>query len=325
MMLDIEFKFGGMKMKNYKLLIVTLGVFGIINTEMGVIGILPNLAEHFDVSIANAGMFVSLFAFAVAIAGPTMPLLCSRFPRKRLMVFILGAFTICNLISALSDNFTISLLARSLPAFLHPVYISMAFTLASTSVEESEAPKAVAKVMVGVSAGMVLGVPMVSFLASTINITSAMLFFALVNALVLLATIFFLPSSAPAQKVSYKDQLAVLKQSRIWVSMIAVLLLNGSVFGVYSYISNSLSISLGLSSGTISIVLFAYGVANIVGNMIAGRSLSKMPLRFIFTVLLALGSTYVLQYFFVDVSYPFLILLVIWGILAGCVGNINQY
>lgn len=52
-----------MKEKNNLLIfILTIGVFGIINTEMGVLGILPLLAEKFSISIAQAGLLVSLFA-----------------------------------------------------------------------------------------------------------------------------------------------------------------------------------------------------------------------------------------------------------------------
>ena len=58
-----------MKEKNNLLIfILTIGVFGIINTEMGVLGILPLLAEKFSISIAQAGLLVSLFALAVADA-----------------------------------------------------------------------------------------------------------------------------------------------------------------------------------------------------------------------------------------------------------------
>ena len=35
--------------------ILTTGVFGIINTEMGVIGILPLIAENFQVTVPEAG------------------------------------------------------------------------------------------------------------------------------------------------------------------------------------------------------------------------------------------------------------------------------
>jgi hypothetical protein len=42
--------------KQYPLIIfiLTIGVFGIINNEMGVIGILPSIAEHFHISVSKA-------------------------------------------------------------------------------------------------------------------------------------------------------------------------------------------------------------------------------------------------------------------------------
>ena len=50
--------------------ILTTGVFGIINTEMGVIGILPLIAENFQVTVPEAGWTVSIFALVVAISAP---------------------------------------------------------------------------------------------------------------------------------------------------------------------------------------------------------------------------------------------------------------
>ena len=56
-------------------LILTIGVFGILNTEMGIVGVIPYVSKEFGVSIPDAGLLVSGFALIVAIAGPTMPLL----------------------------------------------------------------------------------------------------------------------------------------------------------------------------------------------------------------------------------------------------------
>lgn len=133
--------------------ILAVGVFGILNTEMGFIGILPFIAVQFDVSIVEAGMLVSLFALGVAIAGPTMPLLFSGINRKAMMLLVIGIFILGNIVSIFASNFTTLLLARVIPAFFHPIYCSMAFSIAASSVEPERAPKAVAKIMVGVSAG----------------------------------------------------------------------------------------------------------------------------------------------------------------------------
>jgi len=42
-------------------LILTFGVFGILNTEMGVIGMLPLIADTFQVSVPQAGWTFSLW------------------------------------------------------------------------------------------------------------------------------------------------------------------------------------------------------------------------------------------------------------------------
>lgn len=312
-------------LKNLRIFILTLGVFSIINTEMGVIGILPMIADHYQVSITTAGLLVSMFALAVAVAGPTMPLLFSGMNRKHAMVMVLSVFTICNVISAFSLNFTITLIARVLPAFFHPVYVSLAFSVASGSVEPEKAPQAVSKVMTGVSAGMVLGVPIVSFIANLTSLMIAMIFFAVVNAVALLITILFIPSSPVEHKLSYGEQLMVLKESNTWISIIGVMLLNGAIFGVYSYISQYLTSVTDMTTGTISIILFIYGMANILGNAIAGKMLSRKPIRFILISFIGLTCLYIIQTILGDISLATTVIIFIWGILAGCVGNINQY
>ena len=46
--------------------ILTFGVFGIINTEMGVVGIIPQIAETFGVTVPQAGWTVGVFALVFA-------------------------------------------------------------------------------------------------------------------------------------------------------------------------------------------------------------------------------------------------------------------
>ena len=62
--------------------ILTFGVFGIINTEMGVVGIIPQIAETFGVTVPQAGWTVGVFALIVAVSAPVMPLLFSGTDRR---------------------------------------------------------------------------------------------------------------------------------------------------------------------------------------------------------------------------------------------------
>lgn len=315
-----------MQKQNYLLIfILTIGVFGIINTEMGVIGILPSIADHFHVSISKAGLLVSLFALAVAVSGPTMPLLFSGMNRKKVMLLVLGVFVLGNIVSIFTTNFTLALVARIVPAFFHPIYCSLAFTVAADSVSKEEAPKAVSKVFIGVSAGMVVGVPIVSFIANAASIEMAMAFFAIVNAIVFLATLIFVPSMPVEEKLSYGAQLSVLKKSITWLSIVAVILLNSAVFGVYSYLTEYLKTVTNMSSNTISLMLLIYGGANIIGNIAAGKLLTKNANKSVVIFPFALGAVYIILFLFGQFTIPMAILTLIWGILAGIGGNINQY
>ncbi|MEC0180795.1 MFS transporter [Paenibacillus peoriae] len=305
--------------------ILTLGVFGILNTEMGVIGILPMIADHYQVSISTAGLIVSLFALAVAVSGPTMPLLFSGMNRKKVMLLVLGIFIVGNLVSAFTSNFIVLLIARVVPAFFHPVYVSLAFTVAAASVGKEDASKAVAKVFVGVSAGMVLGVPVSSLIATYTSLTYAMLFFAAGTTVAFVATLLFVPTIPVAQRLSYGTQLRVLKRSVTWLSIAGVIFMNGAVFGVYSYLAEYLKTVTKYDWNTISVMLFLYGAANIVGNMMAGKLLANHPLRTVIFYPFAMLAVYIMLFSMGQFSVPMAFIVLIWGILGGIGGNITQY
>lgn len=305
--------------------ILTAGVFGIINTEMGVIGILPLIAEHFHVTVPEAGWTVSIFALVVAISAPIMPLLFSGINRKKVMLLALGVFTLNNIISMLTSNFTLLLIARALPAFLHPVYVSMAFTVAAGSVSKEKAPKAVAKVFIGVSAGMVLGVPVTSYIASEVSFTMGMMFFTVVNALVFVATLLFVPSMPVKEKLSYGAQLNVLKKKIVWYSIIAVTLINGALFGFFSYMSDYLKTVTEVSYSVISVLLLIYGLANIIGNVIAGKQLATNPIRSMIFIPFALFTFYICIFVLGEWLAAMTVIILILGILAGYGQNTMQY
>jgi predicted MFS family arabinose efflux permease len=217
------------------------------------------------------------------------------------------------------------LIARAIPAFFHPVYVSMAFTLAAASVDKEQAPKAAAKVFIGVSAGMVLGVPVTSSIASGTSFAAAIVFFAVVNASVFLATIIFIPSMPVKQRLSYGAQLRALKKAVTWHSVSAVTLINGAVFGLFSFMSDYLKNITEVSFNMISIILFIYGLANILGNIIGGELLFKNPAKTVKAVPLALAAGYASFFVFGEQSIAMMLIIALLGIMAGIAANNNQY
>nr|WP_302847550.1 MFS transporter [Paenibacillus sp. yr247] len=313
------------KSKSIIIYILAFGIFGIINTEMGVIGILPPIAEHFGISVSQAGLLVSLFALAVAISGLFSPMLFSGMNRKKAMLMVVGVFVITNVISVFAPNFAVALIARVVPAFFHPIYFSAAFTAAANSVSQEQAPKAIAKVFMGLTAGMVIGIPITSFIADVSSLEIAMFFFALVNAATFLTILFFIPSMPVKGRLSYGTQLSVLKKPLTWISLATVIFIVSGMYAVFSFFAEFLDKVTRMSGKEVSIMLVLFGITGILGNVLAGKWLSNNAVKTVFVYPFVAAFVYLLVFLFGHLTVIMVILIAVWGVLFTLALNITQY
>lgn len=306
--------------------ILTIGVFGILNTEMGVVGLIPYVAERFAVSVPDAGLLVSMFALIVALAGPMMPLLFSRMNRRTVMLLALGVFTACNVAAVFAPTFEALLAARVVPAAFHPLYVSMAMAVAQQTGETAaERARNSARVFVGVSAGMVVGAPVAGMLASAVSFPAAMAFFALVTAVALVMTVAFVPSMPVERPMSYGSQIAILKKPFVIVSLFAAASVNAAMFGFYSYLSDFLGTAVGMGAALVSGMLLAYGLANIVGNTAAGRALGSSPRATMIAGPIALAALYLALYIADNALAVAGALVLALGVAVGIANTCDQY
>ena len=313
-----------MDKNNLVILILAFGTFGILTTEMGFVGILPLVATQFGVNVVDAGLFVSLFALGVAIAGLVMPLLFSKVNYKKSLLLVLGIFIISNICFAFITDFNIALILRVIPAFFHPIFCSFALTLAAQLAKEGEELKATSRVIMGVSAGMILGVPIVSSLSYSESFELAMLFMATINIIAFISLAILMPSIKPKEGISYSGQLKVLKKPSFILSIIGVLLISAGLYSVYSYVSLFLGLS-NIVGNFLSVVLFLYGVFSICGNYIAGHLLSKVPNKTVLIYPFIISIIFLLLFGFYDIVMAIIILMIIWGVFAGIGNNIQQF
>ncbi|MBE5101609.1 MFS transporter [Priestia aryabhattai] len=313
------------KRKKLIIFILAFGVFGLMNTEMGVVGILPLLADHYNVTVTRAGLLVSMFALVVAITGPILPIVFSGINRKKVMLLSLGIFLFGTIISIFVTDFNTALVARAIPAFFHPVYCSLALTVAAASGSQEQNRKAITTIIMGVSAGMVLGVPITSFIASVSSIEMAMTFTAAVNALAFLATLIFVPSMPVKEKMSYGSQLSVLKKPLTWLAIATIIFMTAAVAGTNSYSAEYLSKVTHISGENLSAVLFAYGAASIIGNLLAAKLLSKNAMKTALFYPIVMGLIFILWFFIGELLTPMVIIMALFGIMFSIQNNINQY
>ncbi|MEK3947599.1 MFS transporter [Paenibacillus sp. FSL H7-0703] len=299
--------------KSFPTYAIALGVFGITNTEFGIVGILPKVTTNFQISASQAGMLVSMFALIIAISGPFMTLLFSGINRKKILAGVLVVFTISNLFSAFAPSYNALMMFRLLPAFLHPVYFSVAFAAAASSVSKEQSAIAVAKVFNGLTIGMVLGVPVTSFIGDQFSLEAAFLFSSVINAIALLGILFFIPSLPVEGKLTFGKQLNVLAKPQLWLNVAAACFILASLYSVYSYFAEYLEVVTGMSGKIVSIMLILFGASGIIGNMQTAKYLSRNMVKTIIFYPLVLGSIYFLIYYIGSYYIPMIIIIIIWG------------
>lgn len=71
---------------------LAIGAFAIGMSEFVIMGLLPNIARDFDVTVSQAGQLITGYALGVAIGGPILVMLTIKWNRKYLLLVLMGIF-----------------------------------------------------------------------------------------------------------------------------------------------------------------------------------------------------------------------------------------
>ncbi|MFD7523497.1 MFS transporter [Paenibacillus chitinolyticus] len=297
------------------IVILALGVFGIITTEIGVVGVLPQITEKFGVTASQSGLLVSAFALVVAVSGPFLTLLASGINRKRILLLSVLVFAISNLVYMMTASYNVMLLFRILPAFFHPVFFSVALVTAAKLVPPEKSGQAVTKVFAGITVGFAFGVPLTSYLAEQLSLEAAFLFGALVNGAAFMGILFWLPSMPVKERMSYGKQLGILRKPGLWLNIAAVMCLFAAMFSVYSYFAEYLGQVTRMTGSLISAMLMVFGVVMIMGNFLFGVWLQKSVKKTVLLFPLLYAVIYLMNYWLGFYLVPMIGMIVLWGIV----------
>lgn len=300
---------------NRSIYVMALGAFGIITTEFGVIGILPALAKEFSISIDTAGWLLSAFALTVALTGPFTTALTARINRKTILALVLAVFVVSNILSAFAPSFTFMMIARILPAFLHPVFWAVAASVAAREAGPKDAPKAVATVMAGLSIATVLGVPLTTYMADLFNWQASFYLAAFINLIAFAGMLLLVPSMPVSKERRSNVSDPILRSPFLWIKLSTTLVMLAGMFATYSYLAEFLNKITQMSGAEISIMLLVFGGAGIAGNWAMGIWLSKNVMLTTRIFLLSLVLTHILAFQFGGYFVPMVIILSIWGFI----------
>ena len=256
-------------------LAVGLATFSVVTTEMLPVGLLTSIAGTLSITTGHAGLMISLPALLAALFAPFVVIASGGIDRSRILCGLLALLVIANLASALAPNLMIMLAARILVGFCMGGVWAIAGGLASRLVPESAAGLATSIIFGGVAAASVLGVPLGAFIGDVIGWRWAFAIMAIFSALVLalhLAVIPALPVAGSANISQFIDQLG---NRKIQAGLLLTLLLVTSHFMAFTFVRPLLTDVSGFDAQWTGAILFAYGIAGIAGNFLAGITAAR--------------------------------------------------
>lgn len=304
--------------------ILAFFAFLIVTTEFLIIGLLPALARDLDISISMAGQLVTLFAFTVMIFGPPLTAMLSHLDRKKLFVAILLIFAASNALAAVSDSFWLLAVARLVPALALPVFWGTASETAGQLAGPKKAGQAIANVYLGISAAMLLGIPLGTLVSNALGWRGAFWLLAGLSLIMALAILAFMPAVSRTAKVDFLQQAKIFKEPYFLSNVLLSIVVFSAMFTAYTYLADILERVAGVHPENIGWWLMAFGAVGLIGNWIGGKAIDRSPIKasVLFLLLLAIGMTAVVP--FAHMSLIFCAALGLWGIANTALYPVSQ-
>ncbi|MFH9422936.1 MFS transporter [Streptomyces sp. NPDC017529] len=269
-------------------LALMLCVFCLGTAEIAVIGLLPDVASGLGVSVPSAGLLVTTYAVGVAVGGPVVTLLTLRVPRKPLLVGLMAVFVAGNAGSFLAGDYLLLVAARLCASLAHGTFVAMAGLVAAGMSAPDRRASAIAQVSLGFNLANILGSPLGTAIGQQWGWRAT---FAAIAVASLVTTVLVMvtvpgrrtpgpPGSTgtdPGPGGSVRDELRVLSRPQVLATTVIVVLAQGSVFTVSTYLAPLLRDVSGFPAGAMGALLMVLGAGAVLGNIAGGRLADRDP------------------------------------------------
>jgi MFS transporter, DHA1 family, inner membrane transport protein len=294
--------------------ILAISAFLIVTTEFLIIGLLPALARDLGISIAAAGQLVTLFAFTVMLSGPPLTAALTHLNRKKLFIAILLVFTFANSLAALSSNIWVLALARFIPALMLPVFWGTASETAAQLAGPAKSGQAIARVYLGITAALLLGIPLGTLAANGIGWRGAFWLLAGLSLLMAFAIAIYMPKVARTARVDFLKQARIFKEPLFLANVVLSIIIFSAMFAAYTYLADILERVAGVAPTHVGWWMMGFGAIGLIGNWVGGKAVDHSPLKAtaLFVLLLAAGMAAVTP--LASSGLLVCIALALWGI-----------
>ncbi|GAB1340584.1 MFS transporter [Streptomyces sp. E-15] len=276
------------------LLALAIGAFGIGTTEFVIMGVLPQVADDFGVSIPTAGWLVSGYALGVVIGAPLLTVLGTRVSRRKMLMFLMGLFVVGNALSAAAPSFGLMLIGRVVASLAHGAFFGIGSVVAADLVAPEKKASAISLMFMGLTIANIVGVPGGTYIGQIAGWRVTFAIVAALGLIGLLGVAKLVPEQGKPQAGNVRAEFAAFKNVQVWLAMAMTVLGYGGVFAAITYITPMMTQVAGFREGAVTWLLVLFGVGMFLGNLLGGKFADRALMPMLFTTLASLAAVLLL-------------------------------
>jgi DHA1 family arabinose polymer transporter-like MFS transporter len=299
------------------LLTLTIGGIAVGMTEFMMMGVLPDVAQTLSIPIPEAGHLISIYALGVVIGAPLMTLLAGHFPPKKILMLLMGMFTLFNALFALAPNYELLLVARLFAGLPHGAFFGMGAVVAGRLAEPGREARAVSLMFAGLTIANIIGVPLGTYIGHNLSWRLSFMVIAIIALLAAGSIKKWMPNLPAPANNNLAGHLKVFKQSDTWLIIAISAIGTGGLFAWISYIAPLMTNVGKINPNNITTIMIIAGLGMAAGNLAGGRLADKYsPLKTTGALLLLMVASLLLVAALTPFRIPGILMTFITGAIA---------
>ncbi|WP_407851182.1 MFS transporter [Bordetella petrii] len=294
-----------------------LATFAVVTTEMLPVGLLTSIAQTVGASTGTMGLLLTVPALLAALFAPVVIVAAGGIDRRHILSILFVLLIAANLATALAPSVAWLLAARVLVGLCIGGIWAIASGLAVRLVPPESVGLATSIIFGGVAAASVLGVPLGALIGDLAGWRMAFGSMALLAALVLGLHLWSMPPLPVGRSVSLHSLRHALSNPGLRLGLAMTLLLVAGHFMAFTFVRPWLLSVSGFEAEWIGVLLFAYGMAGIAGNFIAGLNAARRVGWTLIVIAAGLASTLLLLFASAGSAWGGALVLLLWGLAYG--------
>ena len=307
---------------NKALLSLAIGGFGIGLTEFVIMGILPDIATSFDISIPMAGHFISAYALGVVVGAPTLTGLGSKWAAHKVLLLLMLWFTVFNTLSSFATGYNSFIILRFLSGLPHGAFFGIGAVVAGKLSKKGKEAQGIAIMFSGLTFANLLGVPLGTYLGKHFNWNVSFLMVGIVGVMAVLAVKFWMPTLKQSSEISFIKEFKIFKRLELWLIILLTTIGTGGFFAWYSYIAPLITDVAGHDKQVVSYAMILAGLGMVIGNVIGAKLAEKLqPIMAVLITLVFMAVCLVLNTYLASDKVMVLVMTFVIGMVTFCLST----